>query len=52
MRRYFIEAVPKGKEYDYSNPAVQGVSFCNELFKYEDKYKNKVSHIKNEVLCV
>lgn len=41
MRRYFIEAVPKGKEYDYSNPAVQGVSFCNELFKYEDKYKKQ-----------
>lgn len=41
VRRYFIEAVPKGKEYDYSNPAVQGVSFCNELFKYEDKYKKQ-----------
>lgn len=41
VRRYFIEAIPKGKEYDYSNPAVQGVSFCNELFKYEDKYKKQ-----------
>lgn len=41
VRRYFIEAVPKGREYDYSNPAVQGVSFCNELFKYEDKYKKQ-----------
>ena len=27
-RRYFIDAVPKGKQYDYSNPAVQGVPFC------------------------
>lgn len=35
VRRYFIEAVPKGKEYDYSNPAVQGVQFCNRLFEYE-----------------
>ena len=34
-RRYFIEAVPKGKEYDYSNPAVQGVQFCSKLFDYE-----------------
>ena len=27
-RRYFIDAVPKGKQYDYSNPTVQGVRFC------------------------
>ena len=31
-RRYFIDAVPKGKQYDYSNPAVQGVQFCLKLF--------------------
>ncbi len=41
VRRYFIDAVPKGKEYDYSNPAVQGVQFCNKLFQYEDSYKKK-----------
>ena len=41
MRRYFIEAVPKGKEYDYSNPAVQGVQFCSKLFEYENISKNK-----------
>ena len=41
VRRYFIDAVPKGKEYDYSNPAVQGVQFCNKLFEYEDAYKKK-----------
>jgi transposase len=35
IRRYFIDAVPKGKEYDYSNPAVQGIQFCNQLFHYE-----------------
>lgn len=28
----FIDAVPKGKQYDYSNPAVQGVQFCSKLF--------------------
>lgn len=41
IRRYLIEAVPKGKEYDYSNPAVQGVQYCNKLFQYEDSYKKK-----------
>ena len=41
VRRYFIDAVPKGKEYDYSNPAVQGFQFCNKLFQYEDSYKKK-----------
>ncbi len=35
VRRAFIDAVPKGKEYDYSNPAVQGVQFCSKLFEYE-----------------
>ena len=35
VMRYFIDAVPKGKEYDYSNPAVQGVQFCSKLFEYE-----------------
>lgn len=33
-RRYFIDAVPKGKQYDYSNPAVQGVQFCLKLLTY------------------
>lgn len=43
-RRYFIDAVPKGKQYDYSNPAVQGVQgvqFCSKLFKYERRSLNK-----------
>ena len=35
LRRYFIEAVPKGKEMDYSNPAAQAVQYCNRLFEYE-----------------
>lgn len=41
VRRYFIEAVPKGKQYDYSNPAVQGVQFCNQLFKCEEDFQKK-----------
>lgn len=36
VRCYLIDAVPKEKEYDYSNPAVQGVQYCNKLFEYED----------------
>ena len=35
IRRYFVDAVPKGKELDYSQPAVQGVLFCDKLFWYE-----------------
>ena len=35
VRRYFVDAVPKGKELDYSQPAVQGVLFCDKLFWYE-----------------
>lgn len=40
--RYFIDAVPKGKEYDYSNPAVQGVQFCSKLFECERYSKAKI----------
>ena len=35
MRRYFVDAVPKGKEFDYSNAAVQGIQFCTKLSDYE-----------------
>ena len=28
-------------EKDYSNPAVQGVLYCNKLFEYERTYKEK-----------
>ena len=40
-RRYFIDAVPKGKQYDYSDLAVQGVQFCSKLFEYERRSQNK-----------
>lgn len=39
IRRYFHDAIPKGKEYDISHPAVQGVEFCSKLFHYEEKFK-------------
>ena len=35
LRRYFIEAVPKGKELNYSDPAAQGVQYMNRLFDHE-----------------
>ena len=41
IRRYLLEAIPKGQEKDYSNPAVQGVLYCNKLFDYERSYKEK-----------
>lgn len=41
IRRYLLEAIPKGMEKDYSNPAVQGVLYCNKLFEYERSYKEK-----------
>lgn len=39
LRRYFMEAVPKGKKGDYSEPAVQGVQYCDRLFDYERRSK-------------
>ena len=41
IRRYLLDAIPKGFEKDYSNPAVQGVLYCNKLFAYERSYKEK-----------
>ena len=47
IRRYFHEAIPKGKEYDISHPAVQGVEYCNRLFHHEENFKkNKYSPAK------
>lgn len=45
IRRYFVEAVPKGKESDFTDPAVQGMLYCNKLFEYEKSYRMKeLSH--------
>lgn len=32
IRRYLYEAIPKGKGNDVTEPAVQGVLYCNKLF--------------------
>lgn len=39
IKRYFIEAIPKGHEKDFTNPAVQGMLYCNKLFEYERSYR-------------
>ena len=41
IRRYFIDAIPKGKQFDYSQPAVQGVQYCDRLFRIEDSINKK-----------
>ena len=41
IRRYLLEAIPKGHEKDYSDPAVQGVLYCDKLFEYERRYLAK-----------
>ena len=37
----YFHAVPKGKPYDYSQPAVQRVRYCNRLFAIEDSIHKK-----------
>ena len=34
IRRYFIDAVPKGKQYDYSQPAVQGSPVLQPVIRH------------------
>lgn len=41
IRRYFFEAIPKGHGNDITNPAVQGVMYCNKLFEFERKYAER-----------
>lgn len=41
IRRYFFDAIPKGKNRDISCPAVQGVEYCDKLFAYERHFKEK-----------
>ncbi len=41
VRRYLIDAIPKGKEYDHAQPAVQGLAYVDKLFYMEDKIHAK-----------
>ena len=46
IRRYWLRAIPKGHEKDYTHPAVQGYLYCNKLFEYERSYREKGLSIK------
>lgn len=35
VRRYFVDAVPKGRGLDLTVPAVQGLQYINKLFEHE-----------------
>ena len=41
IRRYLIDAIPKGKQLDYTQAPVQGVMYVNQLFDKEDKIRQK-----------
>ena len=41
LRRYFLDAIPKGSESDVTLPAVQAVLYCNKLFAFERCYREK-----------
>ena len=41
IRRYLIRAIPQGHEKDINEPAVQGVIYCDKLFEYERRYREK-----------
>ncbi len=41
IRRMLIDAVPKGKEMDYTQPSVQGVMYVNRLFDKEKEIQEK-----------
>ncbi|MBO6310300.1 MAG: IS66 family transposase [Oribacterium sp.] len=41
LRRYLIDAIPKGKEYDHTQPAVQGLVYVDKLFFMEKEIHGK-----------
>ena len=41
IRRKFCDAIPAGKQGDLSEPAVQGVQYCDALFKIERYCREK-----------
>lgn len=41
IRRYFFDAISKGKQRNISYPAVQGVEYCDKLFAYERRFEEK-----------
>lgn len=41
IRRYLLDAIPKGKKMDYTLPAVQGAMYVDRLFRLEKEIKKK-----------
>ena len=41
IRRYLIDAIPKGKQLDYAQPPVQGIMYINQLFTLEEAIRKK-----------
>ena len=41
VRRYLVDAIPKGKEYDHTQPAVQGLVYIDKLFDMEKKIHDR-----------
>lgn len=46
IRRKFIEAVPKRRTSDKRTPAEEGVLYCNQLFKLEEKFADDTPEIR------
>ena len=46
IRRDWLKAIPKGHEQDHTHPAVQGLLYCDKLFRYERQYKEKGLSVK------
>jgi transposase len=46
IRRYWLKAISKGHEQDHTHPAVQGLLYCDKLFRYERQYKEKGLSVK------
>ncbi len=43
IRRYLTDAIPKGKQLDYTQPSAQGMMYINQLFHLEEVIKAKCS---------
>ena len=41
IRRYLIDAIPQGKQYDHTQPAVQGLAYVRKLFDMEKHIHSK-----------
>lgn len=43
IRRYLTDAIPKGKQLDYTQSSAQGMMYINQLFHLEEVIKAKCS---------